>query len=206
MSQNNVLIYGARHGQTSLNAENKFRGPVNVPLDATGQQDAVKLARFFAFKPIAAIFSSDKDRALETAHTIAQRKPGLQVNPTSALQAWNIGIFSGQSKDKYESVLKSEYSDHPDRQVPGGESLNEFRARVHPVFHQALQMAMHTKKPVLLVSHASVIHEMGAMFNGDHESAVVKPGGVTGVTTDGQSLQAVTLYRPEGKGAHGFAS
>ena len=38
-------LYVVRHGTTTMNVENRYRGRCDVPLDAQGYQDAVDAAR-----------------------------------------------------------------------------------------------------------------------------------------------------------------
>lgn len=194
-----ILLYAARHDATDLNDAGKFRGPSNVPLNAEGMRGAEAQARWLAKKSIGTAFTSPKTRALQTAHAIHQQIPDLPFHVAPALQAWNVGDFAGKSKDKYEEEFENTYVANPDLQVPGGESLNQFRARIHPAIHHAVALAKRMQKPVLLVTHSSVIHEMGNMFNGNHKSALVEPGGIAGLE-ENSPIRAVALFKPVEEG------
>src|ERR1700749_2193086 len=126
-----VACYVCRHGRTELNAAGKFRGNKDVPLDSTGIADAHRLANLFSNIEISGIFCSDKIRATKTAEIIAQANQ-LPITLSKNLRALNVGSFSGQKRNKESEEALQKYIDQPDCCIPGGESLNDFRARVRP--------------------------------------------------------------------------
>ena len=67
-----------RHGQTTFNAERRFQGQSDVPLNATGLEQAAEAAPYLAALRPDAIFSSDLSRAAATAAALA-RLTGLPV-------------------------------------------------------------------------------------------------------------------------------
>lgn len=193
MSDKIILIYAARHGTTVLNG-NSFRGHINVPLDAQGIRDAHKLAYYFEPIPVSKIIASDKLRAMQTAHIIADRK-NTDVIPTPSLHPWDVGDFSGQPKNKENKDKLQEYIDNPDRPIPGGESLNTFKQRVRPCLAQAIDVADRNGTPVLLVVHSSIIHELGSLFNEDHDSTLVEPGGAAAAYAHNGRIKAEAIFK-----------
>jgi probable phosphoglycerate mutase len=67
-----------RHGQTTWNAEHRFQGQTDIPLDETGEAQAEQAARRLATLRPQALFSSDLIRAQQTAAPLA-RLTGLPV-------------------------------------------------------------------------------------------------------------------------------
>ncbi len=60
-----------RHGDTKLNSRERFWGHSDVELSAAGVAQAEKLRDRLATEKISAIYSSELQRALLTAETIA---------------------------------------------------------------------------------------------------------------------------------------
>ncbi|MBN1522375.1 MAG: histidine phosphatase family protein, partial [Candidatus Aureabacteria bacterium] len=62
-----MRIYLIRHGQTDWNAKEIFRGREDIPLDATGIQQAKATAERVSGCPIKVIYTSPLKRAMETS-------------------------------------------------------------------------------------------------------------------------------------------
>lgn len=200
MAAPSVVLHVARHGETALNAQNRFRGTADVPLNPAGQKAAETLGRHYAKQPILAIAHTGRKRTEQTADTIAaaHAEPAPHTGPIEALRAWDFGDFSGKEKTPENLAELKQYVEQPEKPVPGGESLNQFRERVRPALREAIQAGQRTGKPPLLVVHASVIHELGQMLNGDDQSVLVHPGGTVEVRRDNAGhLAAVATSKKE---------
>jgi broad specificity phosphatase PhoE len=66
-----VHIFLVRHGETALNAAGVLRGQLDVPLNETGEAEALALGGVFREVPLSAVVSSPLRRAVETARPIA---------------------------------------------------------------------------------------------------------------------------------------
>jgi broad specificity phosphatase PhoE len=83
-----------RHGQTAFNAERRFQGQTDIPLNEVGRQQAARAARYLAALKPTAIFSSDLCRATETAAALA-RLTGLAVQLDKDLRERHGGLWEG---------------------------------------------------------------------------------------------------------------
>ena len=83
-----------RHGQTTWNAESRFQGQTDIPLDETGEAQAEYAARRLATLRPDAIFASDLSRALQTAAPLS-RLTGLPVVPDKQLRERSGGDWEG---------------------------------------------------------------------------------------------------------------
>ena len=88
-----------RHGQTTYNAERRFQGQSDVPLNDVGRQQAARAARYLAAMKPDAIFSSDLSRAAETAETLS-RLVGLPVQLDKDLRERSGGSWEGKTAEE----------------------------------------------------------------------------------------------------------
>ena len=66
-------IIAVRHGETDWNLATRLQGHVDIGLNDKGRWQAQRLAQALAVRePITAIYSSDLQRAFDTAHAVAQ--------------------------------------------------------------------------------------------------------------------------------------
>lgn len=208
MSHKDIVLYVARHGTTGMNMENKFRGDADPALDAKGYRDANELAFYFEPIELSFIVSSSKIRAATTAQVISLQKTlkksvddscQFDLHPVlnELLFPWNLGDFGGKPKSDENVREVQEYIENPDRPVPGGTSLNDFRARVRPLFKEAIEASINCGVPGLLVVHSSVIHELGETITGNHEAGHVKPGGVAAVYIQNGELGVEPIFKAD---------
>jgi len=83
-----------RHGQTTYNAERRFQGQRDVPLNDLGLQQAAVAAAYLAALRPDAIYSSDLIRASVTAEVLA-RLTGLSVQLDKDLRERSGGSWEG---------------------------------------------------------------------------------------------------------------
>jgi broad specificity phosphatase PhoE len=178
-------LYIVRHGETELNAGNKFRGFMDVELDENGRDQARELRDYLANIPFTAAYSSDLKRAAETANIITRKQ--MKVEQLAGARPWHVGVFAGKTKNEVNKRALASYAATPEVAIPNGESLDEFRKRFKQVFDGRVADAMDKGGPVLLVAHASNVHEVGNILDGDINKYDVDPGGLIAVyiTRDG---------------------
>jgi glucosyl-3-phosphoglycerate phosphatase len=95
-----------RHGQTTYNAERRFQGQSDVPLNDVGREQARRAARYLAAMEPDAIFASDLSRAAETAAILAQLT-GLPVQLDKDLRERAGGSWEGKTADE----IRAEFPD-----------------------------------------------------------------------------------------------
>lgn len=194
-SEELIVLYVVRHGKTLLNSQGRFRGNKDVPLNESGLADAHKLATYLEHMDIGFIVSSDKIRATQTAKIIAAKHDDL-VHKSENLRSFNVGDFSGQPRDAANMQKFQQYIDNPEMEIPGGESLAQFKDRVRPCIREAIEVSDEAGKPGLLVAHSSIVHEIGDMLYGDHKQVLVEPGGVIAVYVKNGKLEAAPIFKP----------
>ena len=106
-----------RHGQTTWNAERRFQGQSDIPLDVTGQAQAQRAARLLAGLRPDMIVSSDLSRAASTAAPLA-RLTGLDVILDKDLRERHGGQWEGLT----DTEIRAQYpAEHATWTPPDGE-------------------------------------------------------------------------------------
>lgn len=129
-----------RHGETQWNREGRFQGQLDIPLNETGQAQALKTVHLLLATPIAQVFTSPLQRALTTAQ-------GLPYPMTEIpdLQEISHGTWEGKLHAEVETSypgLLDLWNTSPEKvQMPEGESLEDVWARTIPAWQQILQAA-----------------------------------------------------------------
>jgi broad specificity phosphatase PhoE len=197
LNPSEILMFVARHGTTVLNQNGCFRGPLDPDLDKKGWADANTLKYYFDPIDLGSIFFSPKMRSRHTAMLINRGRVDIPYYGNENLQALNVGHLGGQKKTPETEEEVRYHLEHPDEPFDGGESFNEFKSRVRPLLVDGIKMALKYGKPTLLVAHSSIVHETGELFNGDHSSTLVTPGGVAAVYCQDGELKAAPIFKPD---------
>lgn len=160
------LIILARHGQTDSNAEGRFQGVLDIPLNAEGKRQAQKLASLIAqYKP-GRIFTSDLSRSIETARPLAALL-NLQpvADPVFREYSWGIleGLTWAEAVARYPEVFPARRADLRNIQIPSAEPLAAFRHRVQA----GLSLLLSAKEAsVALIGHGRYLNALMVEFLG----------------------------------------
>ena len=150
-----VLI---RHGETDWNRELRFQGQVDVPLNATGHEQARRLAGRLADEPAHQFFSSDLTRTLQTAGPAADRMKLPSIGD-AALREQAFGVIDGMRvpdiKQQHPDIWARWLAFDPDYAPPGGESQRQFQARVMGAVGRLVQH--HRGQKLVIVTHGGVL-------------------------------------------------
>ena len=80
-------LYLIRHGATTLSAEDRFAGAVDVPLSDEGRAQAKRLGERLATTKLSALYASPLGRTVETARLVGAPQglePRLEARDTQA--------------------------------------------------------------------------------------------------------------------------
>jgi len=147
-------LYLIRHGQTDWNLEGRWQGHADVPLNKNGRLQAAEIALSLASADLAAIYSSDLQRALDTAQAISAAA-ALEVQIDPRLREIHQGDWQGMLADdierRYGELLRQRKTDPLSVAPPGGESVQQVRDRVIEAIEEIRQRHPHER--VAVVSH-----------------------------------------------------
>lgn len=126
------LIF-VRHGQTQYNAVNRYQGQSDAVLSSLGRLQAECTGERLRQEDVAAIYSSDLSRALDTAKVIA-RHHNLPVSLDARLRECSFGDWEGltvqQIVDRFPDQYAAYRRDSVAFRAPNGERLEELQTRV----------------------------------------------------------------------------
>lgn len=153
-----TLLFALRHGQTAWNAELRIQGQLDVPLNDTGRWQAARLAEALADAGIAAVYTSDLQRARATAEPLALAA-GVPLVADVRLRERGFGQFEGHTYADIEARWPQAAARWRRREAgagpEGGETLEAFYARsVAAVCHIA---AAHPGQTIAVVAHGGVL-------------------------------------------------
>ena len=151
-----VLV--VRHGRTALNAQGRFRGRDDPPLDEVGlaevEHTATEIASRSGGRPVAAIASSPLVRARQTAEAIGLAT-GREPSVMDELNDLDHGSWTGLTAEEAQTRDPQEYEvfrrDPRSALPPGGESLAEVERRIRSAI--ASLAARYPGEEVVAVSH-----------------------------------------------------
>jgi probable phosphoglycerate mutase len=148
-------LFLVRHGKTAMNnadpKKDKIRGWKNVPLSQDGLLEAKETANSVKGQKIDSLYSSDLQRAYDTAAQIGEATGTKEINKKFDLRPWNVGTMAGEVSASAKPKLDKMVTETPKTKVQGGESFNNFKARTLNVARKLLDEAK--KKKVVAVTH-----------------------------------------------------
>jgi glucosyl-3-phosphoglycerate phosphatase len=121
-----------RHGRTSWNAERRFQGQTDIPLDDTGLAQAARAAKVLARLHPHRIRSSDLSRARATADALAGIT-GLAVTDDVDLRETYAGEWQGLTRTELEERFGADlqqWAAGAEIRPGGGETRSEVAARM----------------------------------------------------------------------------
>lgn len=151
-----------RHGETEWNRQLRFQGQVDVPLNATGHEQAQRVARRLAQGEVHRVVSSDLARARQTAAPLAEllaRRGGPDPLESAALREQSFGLVDGMGVDEIKRLHPDAWNQwvgfHADYAFEGGESTRSFHARVLQGLRELVDA--HAGQTLVVVTHGGVL-------------------------------------------------
>jgi broad specificity phosphatase PhoE len=153
-----VRILLARHGETVFNLEGRWQGQADSPLNERGLAQARQLGRALADDSLAAVYSSDLGRAMQTAQEVAAPH-GLELKADIRLREIDVGNWTGKTRTEIEAAFPGSlhsWSTAPASvRLPGsGETMLEAQARALAFFSK--QMPQHVDQTIVVISHGAL--------------------------------------------------
>jgi broad specificity phosphatase PhoE len=191
-------LYLIRHGTTTMNVENRYRGRRDVPLDAQGWADAVEAARELSPMGIAAVYAGPLRRTINTAQVIADECRIPDVRILHGLVNLDYGEWEGMTSEEasmFDPHAFKLYSESPNEAIcPNGERLADGQERMLAAIR--LIGERHGGEIVAAVTHAVMIRLAVAKLtglSGKKWRIPVGRGSLTRFEVVGDSISVVDL-------------
>ena len=175
-----------RHGQSLWNLQNRFTGWVDVPLTATGEDEARRAGERLRSSTFDVAYTSALSRAQETLRLIVETSGIVApVIRDAALNERDYGDLAGLDKAataaRYGAEQVHVWRRSFDVAPPGGESLKDTAARTLPFFERAVLEDIRAGRDVLVVAHGNSNRSIVMRLDGLDEQAVTSLEIATGV-------------------------
>ena len=156
-----TTILLARHGESDWNRSQQWQGFADRPLTDHGRRQAAELAERLADTELDAVYSSDLQRARETAETVARIK-GLTVETTPDLREVDVGSWAGLTRAEAEARFPERYALWLQGREgwEDGETYEAMSERVVRAVHRIAHA--HDGRRVLAVAHGGSIRAVHA--------------------------------------------
>ena len=178
MEHRRVLLL--RHGRTEWNAQRRFQGQADPPLDEVGRAQAYEVAGLIAAVRPDVLITSDLARAAQTA-AIVGAAIGLPVTPEPRLRERGLGHWEGLTREDVAERYPDECADWAagrDVRRRGGETREQVAARALAAFDD-LPVSASGATTIVLVTHsatamalanallgiAQAVHPLGPLAN-----------------------------------------
>jgi len=147
-----------RHGETDWNIEHRIQGQIDIPLNQRGREQAKAIAASLNGHRFAALYSSDLQRARDTAAFVAaplglepRIEPGLRERHCGLLQTFT----REEGKERFPEVFARYAVRDPDFNLGTGESLKMMQERVASTLERLA--AKHAGESVLCITHGGIL-------------------------------------------------
>ncbi|WP_232696514.1 histidine phosphatase family protein [Brevibacillus daliensis] len=172
-----VKVIWMRHAVTLENQAKQYIGHLDAPLAQAGVAQAEQVAKFFANRPLTAIYSSDLHRAKETAFLVAKYHSHIDVLTDSNLREVSFGDWEGltyQEIEKRNRELIYQFYNNPwEVAPPNGENLIQLESRLKKFVTELI--SKHCKKDthseatdeesiVLVVTHGGMLRLVSSIL------------------------------------------
>jgi len=162
-----MRIIFVRHGETDWNLEGRVQGNANVPLNRKGLEQAKRVAVRLKNEKIDAIYSSDLERARQTAIEIAKYHKA-KVRCSILLRERKFGELEGMPAQDYKKIRDETGIPKYLYRPPGGENYPDLQKRAEKFL--SMIKKKHPGQNILVVSHGGVIRTFISVLAKKHIS------------------------------------
>lgn len=173
-----TTIYTIRHGHTTYNAEKRYAGTIDVPLNETGIRDAREASAKLAGVTFDIVITSTLKRSIETAHLLVG--DAVQIVQNRLCDERNFGVMEDLTWDEVQNL------DPPVLFIEVGNDLHSVNPKGGEPFEDVWERAKKLRRflfkeykgsNILIVSHGVFLQMLHGVLRGSSciESLVAYP-------------------------------
>lgn len=179
-----------RHGETRENVLNITQGQLNSQLNELGIAQAKMVAERLKSEKIDFAYTSDLDRAADTAREIITFHPNLPLISCKDLREQHKGIFEGMNKSVINESAKNAELPYYKFRPFGGESVIEVYERIKKFLNMLKKE--HNNDTVLIVTHGTpitcfLLQLLNKKFDDYKHYCQIKPASVSIIDIDSEN-------------------
>lgn len=156
-----------RHGETDWNVQGRWQGHTDIPLNQNGHEQSRQLANDLKNDHIDAIYTSDLQRARQTARLLSEEK-GVAIQVDPRLREINLGVWEGLTRpeieENYLKELEERRIDQFNVAAPEGETGAQVQKRSLAAIGDI--MSRHPTGSVAIIAHGYTLAVLRAHFTG----------------------------------------
>jgi len=154
-----------RHGETDWNAQKRYQGSQDIPLNQRGKLQALDVKKALADKTFAGVYSSPMLRAKETAEIIAGGDHPIHF--FDDLREGSFGSLEGKTYSEVHEQFASQIEKRKQltyleqlhfKIIPDEEAWIEVVERALPLLEEIAEK--HLEEDVLIITHGGVIRTL----------------------------------------------
>lgn len=192
-------IYLVRHGLTQFNEELRYIGRTDQPLTGRGREQAEAISKRLAGFTFDNIYSSPKNRAIQTAEAIT-RMNGHDICVVPEFDEIDFGDLEGltfaEIQERFPVFHRAWTVDPSKTQIPGGEPWDDFIARVGCGINSVIQENLESQN-ILIVAHGGtfrgVLIALGIVYPDQFLKMTIMHASLSRINTDGKHHILYTL-------------
>jgi probable phosphoglycerate mutase len=171
------MLFLMRHAATVWNGEGRLQGWKDSPLAPGADAQVAKFAAWLAPQQISQLYSSDLGRSVRTAEMLGHAlnlKPVANAGLRECSYGECEGLTDAEIEQRFPGIRRKRNADRWSISYPGGETDEQFFARVGKFLSDANIAAISARANIIIVGHKGVSRAITAHITGASYPEVAK--------------------------------
>jgi len=156
------VVFVARHGETDWNAEGRWQGHTDIPLNDIGREQSRTLADSLRGEKLSGVVSSDLSRARETGEIVAATLAVRFHYADADLRERKFGVFEGLTRRQCEDQHGEAWNAYMAKRIlpQGAEPHEALQARIVRAVQKVAETVATEEDGALIVTHGGSLRAL----------------------------------------------